>query len=69
MPLCDEAHCKASRDGSVDEASEVDCVAEGALFGDLGKRAIGWWAWAGRILRGTVVVGRHSGDRYGEVAF
>jgi hypothetical protein len=34
----------------------------GGLFrGDLGKRAVWWWPWAGRVLglRGTVVIGRH----------
>ena len=35
---------------------------EKALFGDLGKRAIWRWAWAGRVLSGTVVVGGHYGD-------
>lgn len=40
----------------------VEVAVEMTLFGDLGKRTIWRWAWAGRVLSGTVVEGGHHGD-------
>ena len=50
---------KAVYEGNAGRSSVVEREKVKKLFGNFGERAIGWWAWAGRVLgllRAIVVV-------------